>query len=209
MLSQNDCVCPDGKCHQGRQRTTNAKKLLCKKCITLWFEKHLKHTVRKMLDPDGAESKCIAMRSLLQFLGLRSSEDPSAKTFELKVAGKYWDHSKLAGMRNPTKNCKITYEIRADNLGGKSFDDADLNQYKSKDPEMARLLARFLYGVNVSMAHITWGANHSDSDLVWNINDHRENQRVVVEICNLLQERVYGQSRKPPWDSQCRYTGPR
>ena len=123
-ILSDTCVCPKGKCHHGR-KMSNAKDPLCDKCIDLWFHKHLKHRVEKMLKPDGAESKCIIMRSLLQFLGLSAKPNPCAQTFELSLADAYKYDKKLVEMRNLSTNisCReITYEIRADNLGGESFD---------------------------------------------------------------------------------------
>ena len=142
----DDCVCPKGKCHHGRKKS-NAKDTLCDKCIDLWFNIHLKHRVEKMLKPDGAESKCIIMRSLLQFLGLSAQPNPCAQTFELSLAKGYKYYK------------KITYEIRADNLGGESFDEKSVERYKAQYPEKAELLARFYCGVHVHTAHLTWGAN--------------------------------------------------
>jgi hypothetical protein len=162
-----------------------------------------------MLKPEGAESKCIVMRSLLQFLGLSASPNPSAQTFELGLVEYKYDQ-KLAEMRKKPKcgGCsKITYEIRADNLGGESFDPNSLSRYKTNCPNEAKILARFLYGVHVHTAHLTWGANHSDKGPIWDINDQEANKEVVREICRLLQERVYKVSRKVPWDKEYRYTG--
>lgn len=208
-IPADDCVCPDGKCHLGREMS-RAKDVLCDKCINLWFQTHLRHRIKMMLKPDGVESKCIAMRSLLQFLGLSSHAKPSAGTFELMARKKYNDDTKLAEMRNSCKRggcSKITYEIRADNLGGESFDKASVKCYKQDNPKEAKVLARFLYGVHVHTAHLTWGANHSDKGPIWDINDSKANQEAVREICILLQKRVYKRGRKLPWDEGYRYTG--
>lgn len=209
LMPVDSCVCPDGKCHNGRHMS-GANDVLCDKCISLWFQTHLRHRIEKMLKPEGAESKCIAMRSLMQFLGLSSSPNPDAGTFELGLAGEYKCHKKLAEMRNKCKGGgyrEITYEIRADNLGGESFDAESLKRYKALDPKKAKVLARFLYGVHLHTAHLTWGANHSDEGSIWDINNSEANQEVVREICILLQKRVYKGGRKLPWDEGYRYTG--
>jgi len=206
-ISADSCVCPNGKCHHGR-KLPNAKDPLCVDCIDLWFNMHLRHRIKKMLQHEGAESKCIVMRSLLQFLGLSSSPNASAQTFELSLTDNYKVDRKLVDMLNQHKGSgcsNITYEIRADNLGGESFDGDSLGQYKKKYPEEANILARFLYGVHVHTAHLTWGANHSDKGPIWDINNNLENQQVVQEICRLLQKRVYKEGREVPWDNEYRY----
>jgi hypothetical protein len=139
------------------------------------------------------------MRSLLQFLGLSSSPNPCANKFELALADEYRFEKLLARMRGASE---VTYEIRAVNLGGQSFDDKALSDYKSMHPKKAELLARFHYGVHVHTAHLTWGANHEDGSLIWDINS--TDQTVVCEICDLLQKRVYGQ-RNLPWDNNYEY----
>ena len=188
----NDCICPDPnkKCHLGRQKG-NEKDPLCSECIDLWFHKHLEHRIGKMIKLEGAESKCIVMRSLLQFLGLSSKPNPDAQSFELALAGRYkfLRKKRCAHCRSFPE---VTYEVRADNLGGKSFDSASLAQYKSDHPEEAELLARFLYGVHVHTAHLNWGANHSDTGPIWDINHAKDNKDVVQQIRRLLKERVYG-----------------
>jgi hypothetical protein len=160
-----------------------------------------------MLNPKGSESMCIVMRSLLHFLGLSSSPNPSAGTFELGLAKEYKYHCLLAKMRNPG-NYEITYEIKADNLGGESFDDKSLARYKADYPGKVELLAKFHHGVHVHTAHLTWGANHSVNCAIWDINNEEANREVVEEICNLLQERVYKKTgRQVPWDEGYNYTG--
>ncbi|MBI2930629.1 MAG: hypothetical protein HYY16_03175 [Planctomycetes bacterium] len=190
----NDCLCPDGKCHRGRPRGKERERF-CDKCIELWFSNHLKHRIEKMLKPEGAESKCIVMRSLMQFLGLSSSPNPCAKKFELALAGDYRFEEPLARWHGSTG---VTYEVRADNLGSESFDDKALQDYKGQHAKEAELLARFHYGVHVHTAHLTWGANHSENGPIWNINSSDED--VVREICRLLKERVY-KGRNVPWKS--------
>jgi hypothetical protein len=97
-------------------------------------------------------------------------------------------------------NVNVTYEIRADNLGGVSFDESYLKKYKKDSPSRAALLARFHYGVHVHTAHLTWGANHQANATIWDINNAVENREVVRAICDLLKERVY-KSRAVPWDA--------
>jgi hypothetical protein len=194
-----DCVCPDGICHLGRDEKS-ASAIFCEKCINLWFDVHLKHRIGKMLKPEGVESKCIVMRSLLQFLGLKATPNPSAKKFELGLAD-YWSEKKLNALLNPSKQGpKVTYEVRAANLGGRSFDAKLLEKYKNEYPDEATLLAKFMYGVHVHTAHLNWGANHSDAGTIWDINDTAANERAVIEICRLLKEHVYMGNKEPYWE---------
>ena len=141
------------------------------------------------------------MRTLLQFLGLAAKVNPDAKTCQLASAGEYQCTKALARMRSPemARDCSdVTYEIRADNLGGESFDTDAVKAYKRDYPQKAELLARFLYGVHVHTAHLTWGANHGDNGVIWEIGDRDSNTKVAREICRLLKERVY-RDRDVPW----------
>lgn len=148
------------------------------------------------------------MRSLLQFLGLSAKPNPDAGTFELGLADEFWFDKTLGRMLSACKarSCpEVTYEIRADNLGGGSFDAELLACYKKRDSKKAELVARFLYGAHVHTAHLTWGANHSDGGPIWDINDPNANKEVVREICDLLEELVYKGKREVPWDADYQY----
>ncbi|MEA3224993.1 MAG: hypothetical protein U9Q07_03520 [Planctomycetota bacterium] len=211
LMRGNNCICPDGKCHLGRKKSRWTDPL-CGKCIELWFEDHLPHRIEMMLKPDGSESKWMAMRSLLQFLGLGSGPNLKTGALELWARDTYYDHKKLAKMRKTYKGSeqdKFTYEIRADNLRGDSFDEASLERYKQDNPKDAELLARFIYAAHQHTAHLTWGANHWDGKTIWDVGDPKANleEEVVRVICILLEERVYKGDRKPPWDKEYNFTG--
>ncbi|MBN1575365.1 MAG: hypothetical protein JW913_02360 [Chitinispirillaceae bacterium] len=198
QIAPDDCVCPDGKCHLGRDEKS-ASNVFCEKCINLWFDVHLKHRIEKMLKSEETESRCIVMRSLLQFLGLSASPNPCTKKFELRL-DRYWFDKKLVALLNPSNQGMVTYEVKADNLGGRSFNAKSLEQYNKKYPDESDLLARFMYGVHVHTAHLNWGVNHSGAGTIWDINDSAINERAVVEICRLLKEHVYMGNREPYWE---------
>jgi hypothetical protein len=142
-----------------------------------------------MLSEENSESKCIITRSILHFLGLDVKYNDNFKVHELA------QHThRIQG--------RATYEVMANNLGGLCFDDQAVEEFRRTQPIMAKLLARYLNGVNLHTAHLTWGANHSPDGAVWDINDHESNAKVIKFACEMLQSRVYFGARAAIWNQK-------
>lgn len=198
MAMSDNCRCPDGICHLGRSAGKETDPL-CYKCIDLWFKEHLPHRIGKMFKEEGAESKFIVMRSLLQFLDFASSYNTAAKCFQLEHAGPY---VRVDPHGQPQGTAKVTYEIRVGNLKGHAFDSADVAKHRQANRADAELLARFHNAAHVHTAHLTWGANHGDGWVLWDTDNGAEDLKVKRLICGLLLTRLYkhcNRERDIPW----------
>lgn len=197
---KNNCICNGpAKCHLGRKHGDEAKKL-CDSCIAAWFDEHLKHRIEQLLAPQEAEAKYIAGRSLVQFLGLTSTLNGDAGEYVLKLEDgyKFVVYPAMPKCGTCGQPNKVTFEVRAENLGGQSFTGRELNEFKAKCRDRARILAHFHQGANVHTAHLTWGANHSDEGVVWS-SESSDDELAIKALCDLLKERVY-KERDVPWN---------
>jgi len=202
----DNCRCPSSeRCHLGRRKGQEEKEL-CGGCINLWFDEHLQHKVEQFLDPREAEAKYIAGRGLLQFLGLSSAVNPAAREYVLKLEDSYKFVTPLVAVDCPHcgHRAKVTYEVRANNLGGNTFTGEQLKEFEKAHPREAAILARFHQGACIHTAHLTWGANHPDCGVVWN-ESGPDDGIAVKALCDLLELRVY-KARPLPWKKGTLYT---
>jgi len=188
-----NCICTSGsRCHHGRPYAERDHRL-CTSCVEKWFSFHLPHRIAEVREQRAAETVCIVMRSLFQFLGLGSCWNPSAGRYQLKKEEHYRASPRVyrsCGCKG-CSSTKVTYEIQASNLidnGRCSVQDV-LGDCKGGSDE--EFIARFIEGVHGGTAHLTWGINHRDEEPVWDIDGADGNAKIRRLLFSLLEKHVY------------------
>jgi hypothetical protein len=181
-----DCFCESSKCDSGREPGREGE-IFCDSCVDKWLKIHLANRIRKILYSRNTESKLVITRSILQFLGLQVRFDKFSKMYCLDLyRHKFYGHR--------------THDVMAVNLGGKNIDEIDLKALALNGSNDACLLARYIQGIHVSTAHLTWGANHTSTNVIWDINNANNNKHALFLIMRFLKTNVYFGPRQIIWD---------